>query len=66
MAVVMSVNCQERTHAPQQLFDHLVGAGEKRGWDGKADGLSNSERAFNPRSRRSLQSDPPISLTRGE
>ena len=48
------------------LFDHLVGAGEKRGRDGKANGLSSSERAFNPRSRRLLQSDPPISLTRGE
>jgi hypothetical protein len=30
--------CQEATYAPQQtapLFDHLVGAGQQRGWNGE-------------------------------
>ena len=30
MNVATAVECQERTHAPQQLFDHLVGGGEQR------------------------------------
>ncbi len=32
--------CQQRIHTPQQivsLFDHLVGAGEERGWNREAE-----------------------------
>jgi hypothetical protein len=38
----MSQRCQQETHAPQQivkLFDHLVGAGEQRGWQGETEGF---------------------------
>src|SRR5712672_1958701 len=42
----MSVSCQKRTHTPLQTvssFDHLVGAGEQRGWHSEAEGLGGRQ-----------------------
>src|ERR1700686_4717576 len=38
----MSVSCQQRTHAPRgrALFNHLIGAGEQRGWHAEAERLA--------------------------